>query len=32
MEDLHNGLIIEIGNDVDVLELYNELIYDTIRY
>lgn len=32
MENLHNDLIVEIGDDVDALELYNELINDAIRY
>lgn len=32
MEILHNDLIVEIGNDDDALELYNELINDAIRY
>ena len=32
MEFLHNDLIIEIVNDEEALELYNELIDDAIRY
>lgn len=32
MENLHNDLILEIENDVDALELYNELVNDAIRY